>query len=80
MINNEHFGSVKEDAISEQVAMSIGLDFYGLQEHLTLCRSDRNLYFSVKYARERVRSFVFTHVVTTFTGTLVVLGVGYLLV
>jgi hypothetical protein len=71
---------VEENMNSDQGAMSVGLDFYGLQEHLILCRSQGSFSANLGFAFDRVRRFVFARVVTTATGVLFVLGVGYLLV
>jgi hypothetical protein len=79
MIKDRIFGSDERSGATERVAMSVGLEFYGLQEHLISCRSHSSLSFNLKCALDRVQSFVFTRVVTTVTGVSLLVGVGYLL-
>lgn len=80
MIKEQLFSSEKRRNASEPVAMTSGLDFYGLQEHLLLCQRHSGLSFKLKCALDRVHGFMFTRFVTTVTGgVLLVLGVRYLL-
>jgi hypothetical protein len=80
MTKNKLFFAAEQSKASEHAARSGSLDLYGLQEHLILCRSQGKFSFNLKCTLDRVHSFVFARIVTTFTLSFIVLGVGYLLV
>ncbi len=80
MIKENRVSGEERSNASEHAVMSVGLDFYGLQEHLVLCQNRSNLSFNLKCALDRVHGFMFTRFATTVTGgVLLLLGVGYLL-
>ncbi len=80
MFKESIFNGDDQSKASENAVMTAGLDFYGLQEHLLLCQSHSSFSFNLKCALNRAHGFIFTRFVTTVTGgTLLLLGVGYLL-
>ncbi len=80
MMKENPFSGEERTYASELAVMSVGLDVYGLQEHMMLCQIHSGLSFNLKCALHRVQGFVFTRFITSVTGALLLLGVGYLLV